>query len=68
MLAKARQVLVGELALAEGVDDKKSDEVIGWLETAVIRHREAAAAKRAAEAAGEDPKHTVDLDDELDED
>ena len=68
MLAKARQVLVGELALAEGVDDDKADAVIGWLEEAVQRHRDAAAAARAAAAAGEEPRHTVDLDEELDED
>ena len=68
MLAKARQVLVGELALAEGVQDAKADEVIGWLENAVVRHREAAAAARAAAAAGEEPGHAVDLDDELGED
>lgn len=66
MLAKARQVLVGELALAEGVDDKKSDAVIGWLEEAIQRHREAAAAARAAGALGEEPARSIDLDSELD--
>lgn len=68
MLAKARQVLVGELALAEGVDDAKSDSVIGWLEEAIDRHRAAAAAARAAGVAGDEQSHPIDLDSELDGD
>lgn len=39
MLSKARQVLVGELALAETVDDKKADEFLGEVDQTIARHR-----------------------------
>lgn len=39
MLAKARQVLVGELALAETVDDEKADRVLAQMDEAIERHR-----------------------------
>lgn len=41
MLGKARQILVGELALAETVDDKKADEFLGEVNTVIERHRSA---------------------------
>ena len=68
MLAKARQVLVGELALAEGVDDKKADDFYKEAVDAVERHR---AVRRAAaeEADDDDPKPAdLDFDDDLDND
>ena len=67
MLAKARQILVGELALAEGVDDKKTDALLAEMQAAIKRHREAAAAARAA-GVDEDSQSggSIDLDDELD--
>lgn len=39
MLAKARQILVGELALAETVDDKKADDVLAQVDATIERHR-----------------------------
>lgn len=38
MLVKARQVLVGELALAETVDEKKADEVLAQVDATIQRH------------------------------
>src|SRR5699024_5054457 len=54
MLAKARLVLVGELALADGVDDEKADATVQRMEETIVRHREEAAAKRAAGVTDED--------------
>ena len=64
MLAKARQILVGELALAEGVDDKKTDAMLDEMHQAIDRHRAAFEAKMAAGEAGEDQEQSesVDLD------
>ena len=62
MLAKARQILVGELALAEGVDDKKADALLAEMHETIERHREQAAAARAADTEGDG---AIDLDDEL---
>ncbi|MEJ5929004.1 CarD family transcriptional regulator [Corynebacterium sp. H128] len=39
MLVKARQVLVGELALAETVDEAKADDILAQMDAAVERHR-----------------------------
>ncbi|WP_080796702.1 CarD family transcriptional regulator [Corynebacterium pacaense] len=39
MLAKARQVLVGELALAETVDEKKADDFLAQVDETIARHR-----------------------------
>ena len=39
MLAKARQVLVGELALADGTDDAKADAMYQEAQEAIARHR-----------------------------
>ncbi|ADL21626.1 CarD family transcriptional regulator [Corynebacterium pseudotuberculosis] len=41
MLAKARQVLVGELALAENIDENKADELLAQVDATVERHRAA---------------------------
>ncbi len=68
MLAKARLVLVGELALADGVDDEKADATVQRMEETIVRHREEAAAKRAAGVTDEDAPRSIDLDDELGED
>lgn len=38
MLAKARQVLVGELALADGTDDAKADAMYQEAQEAIARH------------------------------
>lgn len=38
MLAKARQILVGELALAETVDDKKADAFLKEVDDIIRRH------------------------------
>lgn len=62
MLAKARQILVGELALADGVDDKKADALLTEMHETIERHREQAAAARAADTEGDG---AIDLDDEL---
>ena len=61
MLAKARQILVGELALAEGVDDKKTDALLEEMQQAIVRHRAAFEAKLAAGEEG-DKDESVDLD------
>lgn len=63
MLSKARQVLVGELSLAEGVDDEKTAELFSRIEATIERHQ--ALADEAANSA--EPKATagddaVDLD------
>ena len=39
MLAKARQVLLGELALADGTDDAKADAMYQEAQEAIARHR-----------------------------
>lgn len=62
MLSKARQVLVGELALAEGVDDPKTETLFAEIEETVARHRAANPA-----AAEEAPAPVVDLDEDKDE-
>lgn len=60
MLAKARQVLVGELALAETVDEKKADEVLAQMDATVERHR--------SMQVEDEPKREVDdLDVDLDD-
>lgn len=61
MLAKARQILVGELALAEGVDDKKTDALLEEMQQAIVRHRAAFEAKLAA-GEDSDKEESVDLD------
>ena len=58
MLAKARQILVGELALAQPVDDKKADTMMEEIESTIARNR----------AAGlvEDNSITTSIDDDAD--
>lgn len=41
MLAKARQILVGELALAENIDEKKADELLSEVDATIERHHAA---------------------------
>ncbi len=57
MLAKARQILVGELALAQPVDDKKADELEAQMQATIERHQ-------AAGLVGTDPELVSDVDDE----
>ncbi|APT83423.1 CarD family transcriptional regulator [Corynebacterium ammoniagenes] len=58
MLAKARQILVGELALAQPVDEKKADTMMDEIESTIQRHR----------AAGlvEDKSISTSIDDDAD--
>ncbi|MEY8578604.1 CarD family transcriptional regulator [Corynebacteriaceae bacterium 6-324] len=58
MLAKARQILVGELALAQPVDEKKADTMLDEIKSTIERHR----------AAGlvEDNSITTTIDDDAD--
>ena len=70
MLAKARQVLVGELALADGTDDAKADAMYQEAQEAIARHR--------AKLLGEDEDSTkkpgpsddsdiIDLDEDIED-
>lgn len=70
MLAKARQVLVGELALADGTDDAKADAMYQETQEAIARHR--------AKLLGEDEDSTkkpgpsddsdiIDLDEDIED-
>lgn len=56
MLVKARQVLVGELALAETVDEAKADEVLAEMDATIERHR----------AAGIEPEKVAPLEEDID--
>ncbi|MDO5032235.1 CarD family transcriptional regulator [Corynebacterium sp.] len=58
MLAKARQILVGELALAKPVDEKKADTMMEEIDATIERHR----------AAGlvDDKSVTTDVDNDID--
>lgn len=60
MLAKARQVLVGELALAENVDEEKADKLLSEVNDTIERHR-------AAGIDVEEEKKDIDLDVDLDD-
>ncbi|WP_394282276.1 CarD family transcriptional regulator [Corynebacterium sp.] len=58
MLGKARQILVGELALAQPVDEKKADELEKEIQEAMQRHA------KADKPAGEfDDEDDIDIDD-----
>ncbi|PRQ11517.1 CarD family transcriptional regulator [Corynebacterium sp. 13CS0277] len=59
MLAKARQVLVGELALADKVDEKKADELEALMQAALDKQRASGEAPKAEDVVDDD----VDLDD-----
>ena len=58
MLAKARQILVGELSLAKPVDEKKADTMMEEIDATIERHR----------AAGlvDDKSITTDVDSDID--
>lgn len=60
MLAKARQVLVGELALAENVDEEKADKLLAEVNDTIERHR-------AAGPDLEEEKKEIDMDVDLDD-
>lgn len=61
MLGKARQILVGELALAEPVDEKKADGMEKEIQTVIARHVEQGLVDKPREDF--DPEDDVDLDD-----
>lgn len=58
MLGKARTILVGELALAQPVDDKKADTMMEEIDATIERHR-------AAGLVG-DQSITTDIDNDID--
>ncbi|MFW9043625.1 CarD family transcriptional regulator [Corynebacterium striatum] len=58
MLAKARQILVGELALASPVDEKKADTMLEEIDATIERHRAAGIVK--------DKSITTDIDNDID--
>lgn len=60
MLVKARQVLVGELALAETVDEEKADAFVAQMDEAVARHRASAEPEPGRPALDDED---IDLDD-----
>ena len=61
MLGKARQILVGELALAEPVDEKKADGMEKEIQAVIARHVEQGLVDKPG---GDfDPEDDVDLDD-----
>ncbi|MCQ9353071.1 CarD family transcriptional regulator [Corynebacterium sp. 153RC1] len=61
MLAKARQVLVGELALAENVDDAKADAFMEEVNATIERQRADGVAEPTPQLADDDAD--LDLDD-----
>lgn len=63
MLAKARQILVGELALATPVDEAKADEMAQQIEQTIERHRAAGLIDDVPEVKPVDDLDDVDLDD-----
>ncbi|MEJ5920461.1 CarD family transcriptional regulator [Corynebacterium sp. H78] len=63
MLSKARQVLVGELALADGVDDAKTEELFSRIEATIERHKSVADESTEEEKKPAAPE-LVDLDEE----
>lgn len=60
MLVKARQVLVGELALAETVDEKKADAILAQMDETIKRHRASAAPEKEKKSL---EVEDIDLDD-----
>lgn len=61
MLGKARQILVGELALAEPVDEKKADGMEKEIQSVIARHVELGLVDKPRDDF--DPEDDVDLDD-----
>lgn len=73
MLAKARQILVGELALADTVDDKKADAFLAEIDAIIERHRargDVGVEEPKVKPEDDDDIAKIDLDDldDLDED
>lgn len=65
MLSKARQVLVGELALAEGVDEEKTNEIFARIDATIERHKAIAAETKADDSKPESSDEPIDLDAEF---
>ena len=61
MLTKARQILVGELALASPVDEKKADTMMEEIDATIERHR--AAGLVDDQSITTDINNDIDLDD-----
>ena len=61
MLSKARTILVGELALAQPVDDKKADTMMEEIDATIERHR--AAGLVDDQSITTDINNDIDLDD-----
>ncbi|WPF65842.1 MULTISPECIES: CarD family transcriptional regulator [unclassified Corynebacterium] len=62
MLAKARQILVGEIALADTEDKEKADAFLNEVDEAIKRHKEAAGIS-TTDAEVKDDDLDVNLDD-----
>ncbi|MDO4911606.1 MAG: CarD family transcriptional regulator [Corynebacterium sp.] len=63
MLAKARQILVGELSLVANMDEKRAGEFDAKMAEAIERHRQNLADAAEDEAAENTADEPVDLDD-----
>ncbi|HJG43149.1 CarD family transcriptional regulator [Corynebacterium phoceense] len=61
MLAKARQILVGELALATPVDEKKADALEEEIRATIERHRAAGLVEDSTVVTGGDDEDLADL-------
>lgn len=61
MLAKARQILVGELALATPVDEKKADALEEEIQATIERHRAAGLVEDTTVVTGGDDEDLADL-------
>ncbi|WP_347304706.1 CarD family transcriptional regulator [Corynebacterium sp. SA-MJD20WY100] len=61
MLAKARQILVGELALATPVDEKKADALEEEIQATIERHRAAGLVEDSTVVTGGDDEDLADL-------
>ncbi|MGP6174590.1 CarD family transcriptional regulator [Corynebacterium sp. A21] len=63
MMGKARQILVGELALAEPGDENRADEVLAEVEETIERHRAATSEDPDKKIEATDADVDVDLED-----
>ncbi|QCB29200.1 CarD family transcriptional regulator [Corynebacterium endometrii] len=63
MLAKARQILVGELALAQPVDEKKADTMAEEIKATIERHRAAGLVDDGSVTTEVDKDNDVDVAD-----
>ncbi|AZA12765.1 CarD family transcriptional regulator [Corynebacterium choanae] len=68
MLNKARQILVGELALAEDVDHAKADEVLAELDVIIERQRSQGVAGKEDTKTANKPDDDDELDLDFDDD